>query len=78
VVVLAGGVREGRAGGGYVSRQAGKRRGRRLAVHLQGANGGDDDGAVRKEAAGTALNVEELLHPNVASEAGLCEITAAR
>lgn len=41
------------------------------SVHLHGTNGGDEDDAVRSEAALSALDVEELLHANIGAEASL-------
>ena len=40
------------------------------AVHLEGANGGDDDGAAGFEAGAAAFDVEELLAAEVGTEAG--------
>mmetsp|Transcript_120999 Transcript_120999/g.338781 ORF Transcript_120999/g.338781 Transcript_120999/m.338781 type:complete len:416 (+) Transcript_120999:830-2077(+) len=42
-------------------------------VQLQGADGADDDRAVRLEPAVVALDVEELLSAHVSAEARLCE-----
>ena len=40
-------------------------------MHLQGSNGGHDHDAIGSQARVTALDVEELLHPTVGSEAAL-------
>ena len=40
-------------------------------MHLQGPDSGDQDDGVRDEAGVAALDVEELLHPDVGAEAGL-------
>lgn len=43
---------------------------RAAAVHLQRADGRDQDHDVGLQAGGAALDVEELLHPNVGPEPG--------
>mmetsp|Transcript_10810 Transcript_10810/g.32814 ORF Transcript_10810/g.32814 Transcript_10810/m.32814 type:complete len:491 (-) Transcript_10810:74-1546(-) len=45
--------------------------GRAAAVHLEGAHGGNEHGALRGEAGVAALDVEELLATNVGAEASL-------
>lgn len=41
------------------------------AVHLERAHGGDETDGARAQAAGAALDVEELFHANVRAKAGL-------
>ncbi len=40
-------------------------------MHLQGSHGGNEDDGIRGESGGSALDVEELFHPNVGSKASL-------
>ena len=40
-------------------------------MHLEGADSGHNDRAVGLEAAGSALDVHELLHANISPETGL-------